>query len=337
MDIAQKAKVTPATVSLALRNRPEVSQATQKRIQKIAERMGYTPDPIARAFSAYRKSNQSPTNNGNLAFLTRFPTEKEWTDHMPFRMYWKGAEAESKKLGYQLTHFWLNQPDMTMKRASQILYNKGAKGILLGAVPLNMSRFDLNWDLFCPVVLGSNLKKPLLNTIQDDHFYNMALMWKQLKALKYKRIGLMLQREANQRHQHQWLASYLVESYLQCEAGTDIPPLLFETLDESNFRNWQREHKPDVIISHTSHCYQYLRKIGVRVPEDIGYASLFTWAQSPVSGVRQNLTDIGRGAVELLDLMIQKNKVGIPRLPQIISIKGQWHPGKTLKRQRKKR
>jgi len=48
-DIAQAANVTPGTVSRALRDSPRVSPDTKKRIQRLADEMGYTPDAQARS------------------------------------------------------------------------------------------------------------------------------------------------------------------------------------------------------------------------------------------------------------------------------------------------
>jgi DNA-binding LacI/PurR family transcriptional regulator len=48
-DIAQAANVTPGTVSRALRDSPRVSAETKKRIQRLADEMGYSPDAQARS------------------------------------------------------------------------------------------------------------------------------------------------------------------------------------------------------------------------------------------------------------------------------------------------
>jgi DNA-binding LacI/PurR family transcriptional regulator len=48
-DIAQAAGVTPGTVSRALRDSPRVNPDTKKRIQHLADEMGYAPDAQARS------------------------------------------------------------------------------------------------------------------------------------------------------------------------------------------------------------------------------------------------------------------------------------------------
>ena len=48
-DIAQAAEVNPGTVSRALRDSPRVHPETRERIQRLAEKMGYSPDAQARS------------------------------------------------------------------------------------------------------------------------------------------------------------------------------------------------------------------------------------------------------------------------------------------------
>lgn len=53
-DIAEAAGVSPSAVSFALNGRPGVSQATRERIRSVADKMGWTPNVVARALSASR-------------------------------------------------------------------------------------------------------------------------------------------------------------------------------------------------------------------------------------------------------------------------------------------
>jgi LacI family transcriptional regulator len=55
-DIARQLKISPVTVSKALRDHPDISRATKKLVQETAQNLGYVPDYIARNLSA-RKSN----------------------------------------------------------------------------------------------------------------------------------------------------------------------------------------------------------------------------------------------------------------------------------------
>jgi LacI family transcriptional regulator, galactose operon repressor len=55
-DLAKKLKVSKVTISKALRNHPDISSATTKRVKDLADKLGYVPNYMAKNLSA-RKSN----------------------------------------------------------------------------------------------------------------------------------------------------------------------------------------------------------------------------------------------------------------------------------------
>lgn len=65
-DIAERAGVTSATVSMVINNKPNISDATRKKVLKIAKELNYYPNVIARGL-ATRKSNSIGVIVPNLA------------------------------------------------------------------------------------------------------------------------------------------------------------------------------------------------------------------------------------------------------------------------------
>lgn len=65
-DIAERAGVTAATVSMVVNNRPNISEATRRKVLKIAKELNYYPNVIARGL-ATRKSNAIGVIVPNLA------------------------------------------------------------------------------------------------------------------------------------------------------------------------------------------------------------------------------------------------------------------------------
>ncbi|MGE5797839.1 MAG: LacI family DNA-binding transcriptional regulator [Ignavibacteria bacterium] len=55
-DLAKKLKVSKVTISKALRGHPDISPETTEKVKELAEKLGYTPNVMARNLSA-RKSN----------------------------------------------------------------------------------------------------------------------------------------------------------------------------------------------------------------------------------------------------------------------------------------
>jgi LacI family transcriptional regulator len=65
-DIAERAGVTSATVSMVINNKPNISDATRRKVMKIARELNYYPNVIARGL-ATRKSNSIGVIVPNLA------------------------------------------------------------------------------------------------------------------------------------------------------------------------------------------------------------------------------------------------------------------------------
>lgn len=53
-DLAEKLNISVSTVSRALKDNPEISQATRKQVQDLAKQLGYHPNPIAVALKTHK-------------------------------------------------------------------------------------------------------------------------------------------------------------------------------------------------------------------------------------------------------------------------------------------
>lgn len=92
-DVAVAAKVTPGTVSRALRGDPTVKLATQQRIRRIAEEMNYRPNLSARALRT--------GHSGNLALAC---AAGSWVLHHPyFAPLHSGFIAAAAERGVRVT------------------------------------------------------------------------------------------------------------------------------------------------------------------------------------------------------------------------------------------
>lgn len=56
-DIAARAQVTSATVSMVINNKPNISESTRKRVLKIAKELNYFPNVIARSLATRRSGS----------------------------------------------------------------------------------------------------------------------------------------------------------------------------------------------------------------------------------------------------------------------------------------
>ena len=92
-DIAKECGVSVATVSKALNDQGDISQATKEKVRKAAAKLGYTANVAARAL----KTNKTY----NIGIL--FADERAGLSHEYFSMILESFQREAEKHGYDIT------------------------------------------------------------------------------------------------------------------------------------------------------------------------------------------------------------------------------------------
>jgi len=65
------------TVSKALQGHPHIAAATRERVRRQAARMGYVPDPLLTALSAYRTALRPEKFHAELAWVHPHPAAEQ--------------------------------------------------------------------------------------------------------------------------------------------------------------------------------------------------------------------------------------------------------------------
>lgn len=335
-DIARKAGVSVMTVSRALRNQANISPKTLKRIQEIAESLGYRPNPLVSALMTYRRAARPVRANLSLGFLTNFPTREGWKATRLFEEFYQGVADSADRHGYGVEMFWMREPGLTADRLSQILLTRSIHALVVAPLPMAHGHLHLEWERFSAVSFGYSLEHPVLHRAANHQFRSMRLAMRELRQIGYRRIGLTLPASLNERVDRQWVASFLVEQ-LRYPAAETVPMHVAEDTDWTfdQFRDWCHRHQPDVIISHELVVLDWLKTLKVRVPEDIGFVHLNCYDKSGrFAGIYQNGPAIGAAAADLVIAMVNRNERGIPALPQSVLIEGTWVEGQTVRPQK---
>jgi LacI family transcriptional regulator/LacI family repressor for deo operon, udp, cdd, tsx, nupC, and nupG len=117
-----------------------------------------------------------------------------------------------------------------------------------------------------------------------------------------------------------------------------VPILLAEGALAGPFVEWFRAHRPDGLLSLSSECIALLSGIGIRVPKDAGFAHLaLTTAATGIAGVDEKLPLVGAAAIDLVDVQLRRNELGLPPERKTVLIGGTWVAGGTLREQTKRR
>ena len=333
-EIASAAGVSVMTVSRALRNQSNLSPETRARVQRIAEELGYRPNPLVSALMSYRRAANPVRSNLTIAFLTNFTTRDGWRQNQINVDFFNGAAASSDRHGYKLEEFWLREPKMTARRLSRILYSRNVSGIIVSPLPVALGHIRMDWENFSAVSMGYSLAWPPLHRAVNHQFRSMRMALRRLRKMGFRRIGLALRASFDERVEHHWMGAFLADQ-MRMPPAERVPPHMLpdKEWNEAAFRKWFRKHRPDVVISQHEELLPWLESAGAKAPDDVGFVHLNCPRRSGYyTGIYQNGPAVGTVAVDFLVGMIQRNERGIPALPHSILVEGTWVEGETLKK-----
>ncbi len=118
-DIAAEAGLSTTAVSKALNNKGSTSIETQERVKRIANRLGYSPNLVAKSL----KNNCTKTIGLVVAD----------SSHSFLGSVIKGAQEEAAKYGYNIILANTNRNRETEKKAINLLLEKRIDGLLLAS------------------------------------------------------------------------------------------------------------------------------------------------------------------------------------------------------------
>jgi LacI family transcriptional regulator len=330
-DIARAAGIHYATVSRALKDSPLIAAETRARIQKIAREMGYVPDPMLSALTAYRSAVCPEHFRATLAWITNDFAQGQDHGSETFNLYFEGARERAASFGYTLEEFWLREPGMNWRRNSDVLMARGITGLIIAPQPRPKMRVRLDWPHFSAVAMGYSTFSPYLHIITNDQFHSMATVVRNVRSRGYRRIGLWVWgRGSDERIDRGWTGGFLAQRQ-HWPQGEHLPIYYLHNAAVSP-RSWIEQYRPDVILG-DAYMLSIIHDAGYRIPEDMGFASYVSLNHNceKICGIDENPIATGSAAIDLLVSMINRGERGIPKIHQRILIEGTWVNGTSLR------
>jgi LacI family transcriptional regulator len=333
--VAAYAGVTQATVSMCLANNPHIPPSTRVRIQAIADKLGYRPNPYVSALMSLRRRGKNDDRKPVLALVNGLEGKDDWRESSSLneRQMLEGALEQIERRGYKAQEFWLHQEGMSAERFSSILHNRGIQGVLLGPLSESQPPPQLLWEKFSPVRLGVPLPSLGITSVCNDHFSSSLQVSRECHQRGYRRPGLLVLRTHQERINTRWSGGLLGARGL-LPNFKPVKTLYVDSYDDlSPIATWISREKPDVIISPSADLIRTsLERLGMHAPADIGLASLACSALDDVcSGIWQNGRLIGATAVDNMISMLEQNERGLPPQPRVVMVVGVWNEGQTLR------
>lgn len=331
-DIAKLANLSVSAVSMALNNDTSMSKQTAERVKRIANEMGYAPDPALAALSAYRSKRKIHTHYSVIGMVTNWSTKDGWSGQANQQEVIRGAEKRAVELGYTLQLFWAKEGGVSGNRFTQILRTRGIRGLILAPFEDNDDTIDIDWKQFSVVTISRPSQYTTFHHVVQNHYMDLLNCWEKLIERGYRRVGLVLQDEIASRWSYQWEAAHLVSTKLHASEQDVIPTLRVRGPDEvSDIRKWLRKYRPQVVISRCNHFLEAAKAEGISVPEDMGYISLDTSEDdSSAVGIHYRRDALGAASVDVLNSLLHRNHTGPLDISVGTQIDGDWQEGDTL-------
>ncbi len=331
-DLAKQAGVSHATVSMALRDNPRVAAETRTRIRKLAEDLGYRPDPMLSALANYRSRKSKPGIHSAAAWINAWPEPEMLRAHHEFDSYWAGAGLAAVSLGYHLEEFRLDA-GCSPQRLHHILQARGIRGILLPPHRVQPDWDGFPWEEYSIVRFGRSLAEPRCHLVTADQVSNTLLAFTKMREMGYRRIGLATNESMIEKSGHYFEGGYLLARSMvpKWERVPILPTgeLRGKALS-ALLSEWIRKHRVSAILTDVPALPRALQEAGIRVPDDVGLATTTVLDTRIAAGIHQEPVEIGRVAMLMLNSIINEGERGEPRIFRQILVEGRWVDGDSL-------
>ena len=326
--LATAAGVSVQAVSLALRNQSKVAPQTRARIQALARKLGYKPDPVLVRLMHHLRGNQARRVGVNVCFLTTISPK---TQNIFYQRVASGAGEVAHDAGFSHELMHLDRAKISGDRLLRLLRARGVDGlVLLPMADLRPLDDLLGWKDFSVVAATLSVPSPQFDRAVADHFSNMFTIAERLQAFGFRRPGLVIGRPHDKRCDYRLSAAMAWHgSFGKFEVVTVHrfdPPLDWRSLSR-----WLRSEKPDVLIAPSEEIAVELRQhggttaklpvVGFTIPEK---------GPSPFSGCDEKPERIGAVAMEILARKLAMGQRGVALNPSTTMVPGEWVTGLDL-------
>lgn len=287
-NVAERAGVSPALVSIVMRDAPGASDATRERVRRAAEEIGYRPDPRARLLRSQR------TRLLGVVFTAGQEFHASLVDGV-----YRSAEAH----GYDILLSCVT-PHHDERRAVRTLVDDRCEALILIGTGL-AARELAELDARLPVVTVAR-KVRGVDAVRNDDTHGAGLAVTHLAELGHHEIthleGGRAAGAAERRNGFRTAAAAAGVSALLAGGG------LTEREGADAATSLLQTGLPTAVFAFNDRCamgfVDVLLRAGIRVPEEV---SVVGFDNSPLAGLAHvNLTTVGQDGARLSDLAVAR-------------------------------
>ncbi len=311
-DVAKEAGVSVSTVSKALADRKDVSASTKKKIKNVAEKLGYSPNSIARALVT--------RSTRTIGLVTPYLGNPTIIDRV------RGLQ-ESAFRNHHILISCLNEGDVEEEREQiEALVSRRVDGIVLTPIKHDKELLGILEKARIPFVFMSEMMEGVdCDFTGDDDYEGGRLAARHLVALGHRRIAYFgVSGEASSGRQVLRGCREVLEEHgvAPDEALNAFGNQDRGVLEENLTRVLALKDPPTAVFAWSDimamHILQGLKERNIRVPEDVslvGYDNVefLSFFHVPLTTISQPNYEIGSTAADLLVERIEKGDQFLPR------------------------
>lgn len=327
-DIATRVGVSQMSVSRTLRGLPKVSEGVRRKVLQAAQEMGYEHDTeISRVMRLMCRSRSDAFFEA-IAFIGSRPNTVFPGDHGYIAEMLEGAKKRAKALSCSVDIFHREDFAKNPERLCEILHSRGIRGVVMSPPTSVDDRFALNRHGLIAVGLGYHHRAQVPNVVRFNDFGGMALCCQQLRQRGYRKLALILDHEIDRRADGRLSAAFIAHSEDSFPSSAGHRILLESPIRAKAVLDFVRARQPDAVIASSPVVHTWLREAGIRVPDDMAFATMAYSASQPlIAGVDQHFEEWGAKAMDQLASLLRQPANPADQTPVSLLIEGKWRDG----------
>jgi LacI family transcriptional regulator len=301
--MAKQLGVSSVTISKALRGHPDISAEMTKRIHRLADKLGYTPNIIARSLSS-RRSSMIGLVVPKIA-------------HSFFSSVIEGVYDAAFANNYEtILTVSMENPDRELKHL-QSLVSMRVDGIIISISQKtrDIKRFKWIQKMGVPLVFVDRTPEPpppsFSCVLSNDHDGAYQAV-RHAIDIGYRKLGFVggSTKINIGKHRLEGFKDALKDSNIPINREWIVPGGFGREDGYSGLKHLHQSGKmPEFILAATYPValgiYEAARELGIRIPEDIdiicyGDSDVARFLSPPISAVRQPTRELGEKAVQIL-------------------------------------
>lgn len=320
-EIAAAAKVCIMTVSLALRDNPRISAATRTRVKRIANDLGYHPDPELSRLMNHLRVSRTARGRIGVAVIDFYPTA-DFPDNPYNTAVRRGAARRAEELGFGFTTFHIADYRHSLPNLLKVVRARGIEGAMLmpAVTPIELDPAT-PWHGLSVVATSKSIASPRFHCAIPNQFGNVMEFIATVHARGHRRICAVFDELFDERTTHNFTAALRWNG--QGERILIVPQDLTPEEKRALISDWYARHEPEVVFAQCAAAVPAAAHLRTKRPRlKFEVVGLGAHNSAGFAYIDERADLIGIAAIDLLAGMVYHHECGIPEHPRTTLIDG---------------